>query len=119
MEELALDEGVTSCSSLYRTFPLGRVFSSAATKAMRKSEVDKARNLNRNQLEKVPRNSLGLERFSVGVLAPCDFWTKVDSVVLVCLSYHRSPHLLHWDLASSNFLCQGHRNGEESLRSIC
>lgn len=35
VEELALDEGVTSYSSLCRTFPLDRVFSYAETKALR------------------------------------------------------------------------------------
>lgn len=81
MEELALDEGGTNYSSLYRTFPIGRFFSYAEKKTLRIWMVDRARNLNRNQLEMGPKDTLELERFSVAVLALYGFWTMEDFVV--------------------------------------
>lgn len=81
MEELALDEGGTNYSSLYRTFPIGRFFSYAQTKTLRIWMVDRARNLNRNQLEMGPKDTLESERFSVAVLALYGFWTMEDFVV--------------------------------------
>ena len=87
--EPVLDVGVMSCSSWCKTFPLSCAFSFEATKVLGKLRVDEARNQSRTLLVKGQVHSLGLERFFAGVSAPRDSWLKADSVVLVCLSFHR------------------------------